>query len=107
MTSRERAFSLYQAVKYIIKAGIPGDFVECGVWRGGSAMIIAHTLLKLKIQDRKIYLYDTFKGMSQPSEEDFDLLKKKKASEKWQENQQQSGHSGLLQFTPRYRPEDR
>jgi len=87
MTSRERAFALCQATKYIVKAGIPGDFVECGVWRGGSAMIIASTLAKLQSQDRKIYLYDTFSGMTQPSEEDFDLFKKKKAEEKWQKEQ--------------------
>jgi hypothetical protein len=34
MTSIERMFALYKAVKYIIEAKIPGDFVECGVWRG-------------------------------------------------------------------------
>jgi O-methyltransferase len=35
MTSIERIFALIQAVKYIVQANIPGDIVECGVWRGG------------------------------------------------------------------------
>ena len=34
MTSKERMYALYKSVEYIIKNNIPGDFVECGVWRG-------------------------------------------------------------------------
>src|SRR5688572_20769953 len=64
MTSAERMFSLYQSVKYLEENNIPGDFVECGVWRGGSCMLMALTLLKLKSTNRKIFLYDTFEGMS-------------------------------------------
>lgn len=70
MTSDERMYSLYKAVKYIALSGIKGDFVECGVWKGGSAMIIASTLELCGINDRKIILYDTFEGMSEPSEYD-------------------------------------
>jgi O-methyltransferase len=70
MTSLERMFSLYQSVSYIIKNNIEGDLVECGVWRGGSSMMISLMLKRNNITDRKIYLYDTFEGMSEPS--DFD-----------------------------------
>jgi len=70
MTSPERMYSLYKAVKYVADAKIPGDFVECGVWKGGSAMVIACTLKTLGINDRRIYLYDTFEGMSEPTEYD-------------------------------------
>src|SRR5437762_1356240 len=59
-TSRERIVTLAAAVEYIIRRGIPGDFVECGVWLGGSAMVIAKTLLRLGVVDRHIWLYDTF-----------------------------------------------
>jgi O-methyltransferase len=76
MTPRERVYALYKAVEYIVKAKIPGDFVECGVWRGGSTMVIALTLLELKEDSRKIYLYDTFKGMTMPTEKDYDNFKK-------------------------------
>ena len=41
MTSRNRGFALYEAVNHVLDNGIPGAFVECGVWRGGSSMIIA------------------------------------------------------------------
>lgn len=70
MTSIERMYALHQAVLYVINNNIPGDFVECGVWRGGSSMMISLTLLQAGISDRKIYLYDTFEGMSEPGEED-------------------------------------
>jgi O-methyltransferase len=67
MTSIERMFSLYQAVKYIEENNIEGDFVECGVWKGGSCMMMALILQKMKNTRRKIYLYDTFEGMSEPT----------------------------------------
>jgi O-methyltransferase len=70
MTTLERMYSLYQAVRYIVKYNIPGNFVECGVWRGGSSMMIALTLAKLGQTDRQIYLYDTFEGMSEPTGDD-------------------------------------
>ncbi len=72
MTSINSMFALYKSVEYIIKNKIEGDFIECGVWRGGSSMVIAKTLLKLNVSDRKIYLYDTFEGMTAPTENDLD-----------------------------------
>jgi O-methyltransferase len=73
MTSPQRLYSLYKSVEYIIQNNIPGDFVECGVWRGGSSMTIALTLKKMNVSDRKIYMYDTYEGMSEPSENDSDI----------------------------------
>jgi len=72
MTSIERMFALYKGVEYIVKNNIPGDFVECGVWRGGSSMLIAMALNKFKVYDRNIYLFDTFEGMTDPTEKDVD-----------------------------------
>jgi hypothetical protein len=70
-------YALFKAVKYVIEANIPGDFVECGVWKGGSAMLIAHTLMQMKELNRKIYLYDTFEGMPKPRKEDYRLSNEK------------------------------
>jgi hypothetical protein len=70
MTSPERLFALYQSVNYVLDRAIPGHFVECGVWKGGSCMLMAMMLADRKEMDRKIYLYDTFEGMSEPSEKD-------------------------------------
>lgn len=70
MTSPERINALVEAVKYIIKNKIDGDFVECGVWKGGSTMAMAQMLLELGEKERNIHLYDTFTGMVAPSDKD-------------------------------------
>jgi O-methyltransferase len=58
------------AVDYVVKHGIPGACVECGVWRGGSAMAIALTLRELGDVERDLHLFDTFEGMPEPGEPD-------------------------------------
>jgi O-methyltransferase len=70
MTSRERMHALYQAVNYVTDAAIAGAIVECGVWRGGSSMLSALTLLSKGDVSRAIWLYDTFEGMPEPGERD-------------------------------------
>lgn len=72
MTSVEPMYALYCSVKYILSGDIKGSFVECGVWRGGSSMLIAKMLSNRNIIDRKIYLYDTFEGMPEPTINDID-----------------------------------
>lgn len=85
MTSVERMYALYQSVNYVLDNQIPGDFVECGVWRGGSAMMIAHVLKHRGVRNRKIFLFDTFEGMPQATKEDEDFAGKQ-ASEIMEEN---------------------
>src|SRR6201992_4102452 len=70
MTTPERIASLCNAVNYLVKNKIEGDFVECGVWRGGSTMAAIDTLIKAGDISRQIYLYDTYEGMSEPTEAD-------------------------------------
>ncbi len=73
VTSVERQFALYKAVRYIITKGLPGDFVECGVGGGGSMMLVAMTLARLGVTNRRLWLYDTFAGMPNPSKHDVDF----------------------------------
>jgi len=73
MTSPERLFSLYQSIRYVVDNHIPGSFVECGVWKGGSSMMIAKTLQVLGAGDRELWMFDTYEGMSEPSEVDRDF----------------------------------
>jgi O-methyltransferase len=70
MTTPPRIYALIRAVEYICARPIAGAVVECGVWRGGSMMAVALTLLRLGISDRDLYLFDTFTGMTAPTEED-------------------------------------
>ena len=89
MTSIERMYSLYTAVKYISENGLKGDICECGVWKGGSMMLAAKTLLKLKDKNRKIYLYDTYTGMSRPTKKDIDF-ENIPAEKEWRKRQREN-----------------
>src|SRR5262245_51608627 len=60
LTPAERVVSLIRATEYVVGNNIPGAFVECGVWNGGSAMTMALTLVRLNRADREIFLYDTW-----------------------------------------------
>ena len=70
VTSPERIHALICAVEHVIGNHIAGDVVECGVWRGGSMMAVALTLLRLGVHDRTLWLYDTYAGMTQPGLDD-------------------------------------
>lgn len=78
-TGPGRMAGLIDAVKYVVANRIEGAFIECGVWRGGSSMLAALTLLELGDTSRDLYLFDTFEGMSAPTEKDvmFDGTKAK------------------------------
>jgi O-methyltransferase len=66
MTTVERLYAMYSATEYIVKAGIPGDIVECGVWRGGSMMMAALSLQALGDTSRRLICFDTFAGHPRP-----------------------------------------
>jgi O-methyltransferase len=91
MTSKEVMYSTYQAARYVALRGIPGDIVECGVWRGGSALLAALTIeatgpaktpavtrrwfdprTSKAPNKRHFWLYDTFEGMTAPTARDID-----------------------------------
>ena len=70
MTTRRRIAALCDSVEYVVRSDVPGAIGECGVWRGGSMMAVALTLLRLGVTDRDLYLFDTFRGMTPPGEAD-------------------------------------
>lgn len=77
----ERLYAAYQAARYVAERRIEGDVVECGVWRGGAAMMLALTLAR-RADNRTIWLYDTFQGMTEPREIDADYTGRK-AGDLW------------------------
>ena len=74
LTSPERMYALIESVRYIIKNNIQGDIVECGVWKGGSMMLAAKTLMELDNTNYQLYLFDTFEGTTKPTETDKDIF---------------------------------
>ena len=73
MTSRARLLSAIHAVRHVVRAQIPGDIMECGVWRGGSMMAMALTLIGEGDTTRRLHLADTFTGMTAPEDVDRDV----------------------------------
>ena len=73
LTGPERVAALVDAVRYVVRAQVPGALAECGVWRGGSALAVLRTLVELGVAERDVWLYDTFTAMPSPTERDVDL----------------------------------
>jgi hypothetical protein len=71
MTNNIRMSALVGSFKHIFYNKIPGDFVECGVWRGGNLILLQKLQEKYSL-NRKIFAYDTFEGLSNPGIHDYD-----------------------------------
>lgn len=67
MTSPERLVACMDATRYVVHRGLPGALVECGVWKGGSVLAMVLTLQRLGVEDRDVYMFDTFEGMTTPT----------------------------------------
>lgn len=90
MTSIERMYALYNATNFVLDNNIQGEFVEAGVWKGGSSMIIASVLFKRGVKNRMLYMYDTYEGMNTPTDIDKDF----------------SGNDAMLEFSKQQKGED-
>ena len=96
----EPLYSLYLNVKYLVENQIPGDIVECGVWRGGMMQLIALTLKHLGDESRQLYLYDTYEGMPEPGEHDrdWDGLVAKDTWDQYERAGKKWGYGGNLEY---------
>jgi len=73
MCSNARLRGLHRAVKYVIAQNMPGDIVECGTARGGSAALMGLTLKQLGATERTLWIFDTFEGLPSPTADDPDF----------------------------------
>jgi Macrocin-O-methyltransferase (TylF) len=63
MIGEKRLDNLQLCVEDVLKRGVPGDFIETGVWRGG-ATILMRALLKLHGDTtRTVWVADSFEGL--------------------------------------------
>lgn len=69
MASPQRLLATLLACKYVVANAIPGHFVECGVWEGGNS-ILARMVFNSLGDSREVFLFDTFAGMTEPSDLD-------------------------------------
>jgi predicted SAM-dependent methyltransferase len=70
MLSIERLYSLWQLAKNICEQNLIGNFVECGVARGGSSALLAYVIKHYSKSPRKLYSFDSFEGMPEPTSDD-------------------------------------
>jgi len=82
MTQAPRMQVLWNLIECIEKYKLRSSFVEAGVYKGGSAMLMAYALKTLKM-DNQIILFDTFAGMTKPTERDVKIAKGNLYFDKW------------------------
>src|SRR4051794_34323286 len=99
LTSVARAQAVVDAVRHCVRNEIAGAFAECGVWRGGSVLAMVGTLQQLGRDDRDLYLYDTFEGMTAPGEHDVSAYDPP-AVETWKQAQAASTRPWAELFDP-------
>ena len=86
MTNANSIANLIAAAKYVNDRQVPGAFVECGVWRGGSAMAYCYSNLEQNVVDREVFLLDTYQGYSNVNENDFEISNGRRAQDLFKED---------------------
>jgi hypothetical protein len=67
MIGAKRMNNVRSECERVIAAGVPGDFMEAGVWRGGACMMMRAVLKAYQITDRRVIAADSFAGPPPPS----------------------------------------
>ena len=66
MVGLERLDQLQQCVETVLDDGVPGDFIETGVWRGGASILVRAILKHRGVTDRIVWLANSFEGLPPP-----------------------------------------
>ena len=68
-----RLDNLQFCMEDVLKRGVPGDFIETGVWRGGATIFMRALLRVHGVTDRLVWAADSFEGLPEPDAERFPL----------------------------------
>ncbi len=71
MVGRQRLADVRRCVDAVLADGVPGDFIETGVWRGGVTILIRGMLEAWGDTDRLVWVADSFQGLPAPDAEAF------------------------------------
>jgi O-methyltransferase len=71
MIGMQRLTSLQHCVERVLAEDVPGDLVECGVWRGGACILMRAVLAAYGDEKRCIWLADSFAGVPSPDVENY------------------------------------
>jgi hypothetical protein len=66
MIGAQRLNNVEQCMRSVLDNGVPGDFIETGVWKGGTTMFMRGVLRAYGIADRRVYVADSFEGVPSP-----------------------------------------
>jgi O-methyltransferase len=67
MVGAKRLDNLEYCVRTVLKDGVPGDFIETGIWRGGSVILMRAILKAHDVTDRTVFGADSFEGLPKPN----------------------------------------
>lgn len=71
MIGHKRMHSLRLLCEDTLRRGVPGDFIETGVWRGGACILMRAVLKAYGISNRKVWVADSFEGLPPPDAANF------------------------------------
>ena len=71
MIGLKRLDNVQFCVEAALSQGIPGDLIETGVWRGGATILMRAILRAYGIQDRTVWVADSFEGLPPPNPEKY------------------------------------
>ena len=71
MVGRKRIRNVRECVETALAEGVPGDLIEAGCWRGGTAIMMRGILKAHDVRDRTVFAADSFEGLPKPNPERF------------------------------------
>lgn len=71
MIGMQRLTSLQHCVEVVLEEDIPGDLIECGVWRGGACILMRAVLAAYGDETRSVWLADSFQGVPRSDPEKY------------------------------------
>jgi len=71
MVGEKRLDNVRYCIERVLAADVPGDFIETGVWRGGTSMFMRAVLKAHAVTNRVVYVADSFEGLPPPDEDRF------------------------------------
>jgi len=82
LSSKETLLATYDLARNVIERGVPGDFVECGVFGGAQCAVMARAIMERPDgygpsgfdYRRRVHLFDSFEGVPAPGEHDLEWV---------------------------------
>lgn len=66
MIGLRRMENIQQLAADVLRRGVPGDFIETGVWRGGATIFMRGILEAYGDTERRVWVADSFEGLPKP-----------------------------------------